>query len=243
MATPSLPNEQLEKLKEPEPDIDVHQYQSAVGALMYAMLGTHPDLAYTVGILSQHTATPGKAHVHALNHAFRYLQATAHDTLHFDGNELGKLTGHVDADWAANVNDCHSISGYVFTMSGCAISWSSKKQGSVALSSTEAEYIAGTHAAKEAIWLRTLLSEFGELQEAPTTLLIDNQSAIAIVKNPAYHARTKHIAVRHHFLWEKYASGELSLEYIPTGEQVADVLTKGLAHEKHERFCSGMGVR
>ena len=108
--------------------------------------------------------------------------------------------------------------------------------------STEAEYIAGTHAAKEAIWLCTLLSELGELQNTPTTLLIDNQSAIAIAKNPVYHAHTKHIAVRHHFLREKYASGELSLEYVPTGNQVADVLTKGLAREKHKCFISGMGI-
>ena len=143
MATPSLPNEQLEKLKEPEPDINVHQYQSAVGTLMYAMLGTCPDLAYTVSILSQHTTTLGKAHVHVLNCAFQYLQATAHHTLHFDGNEPGKLTSFIDADWAANINDRHSISGYMFMMSGCTISWSSKKQGSVALSSTKAEYIAG----------------------------------------------------------------------------------------------------
>jgi len=229
MATPLLPNEQLEKLKEAEPDVDVHQYQSTVGALMYAMLGTCPDLAYTVSILSQHTATPGKVHVHVLNCAFWYLQAMAHHTLRFDGNELGELTGFIDADWAANTNDRHSISGYAFMLSGCAINWSSKKQGSVALSSTEAKYIAGAHAAKEAIWLHTLLLELGELKGAPTTLLIDNQSAIAIAKNPAYHAHTKHIAVQHHFLWEKYASRELSLEYVPTSDQVADVLTKGLA--------------
>ena len=87
-----------------------------------------------------------------------------------------------------------------------------------------------------------MLSELGELQDAPTTLLIDNQSAIAIAKNPAYHARTKHIEVRYHLLQEKYMSGELSLEYIPMGNQVADMLTTGLTHEKHEHFISGMGV-
>jgi len=195
-----------------------------------------------VGILSQHTTTPGKTHVNALNRAFQYLQATVHHTLCFDGNELRELTGFVDADWAANINDRHSISGYIFMLSSCMISWSSKKQGSVALSSTEAEYIAGTHTVKEAIWLHTLLSELGELQDAPTTLLTDNQSAIAITKNPAYHTRTKHIKVQHHFLWEKYMSRELNLEYIPIGNQVTDVLTKGLTCEKHEHFISGMGI-
>ena len=224
ITTLSLPNEQLIKLKSPEPDVDVQWYQSAVGALMYAMLGTRPDLAYTVGILSQHTAAPGKAHVHAVQHTFQYLHATIHHNLTFNGNECGELIGFSDADWAANVNDRHSISSYVFMLSGAAVSWSSKKQGATALSSMEAEYITGAHAAKEAVWLRTLLSEFGELQEAPTTLLIDNQSAIAIAKSLAYHACTKHIDVRYHFLHEKYASRELELQCIPTGEQLADVL-------------------
>jgi len=145
MATPSLPNEQLEKLKEPKPGVDICQYQSTVGALMYTMLGTCLDLMYTVGILSQHTTTPGKAHVHALSHAFQHLQAMTHHMLCFDGDETRELTGFVDADWAANISDCHSISGYMFTLSGCAISWSSKKQGSVTLLSTEPEYTCKRH--------------------------------------------------------------------------------------------------
>src|SRR5258705_1591381 len=127
-------------------------------------------------------------------------------------------------------------------LSGGAISWSSKRQGSMVLSSTEAKYIAGMHAAKEVIWLCTLLAELEELPDGPTMLCIDNQSAIAIAKNPAYHARTKHIVVSYHFLQEKYASGELDLEYVPTGEQLADILTKGLVHAKHEPFCSDMGI-
>jgi len=180
--------------------------------------------------------------VHTVHHALQYLCATIHHNLTFNRNECGELIGFSDADWAANVNDHHSISGYVFMLSGAAVSWSSKKQGSTALLSTEAMYIAGVHAAKEAVWLCTLLSKFGELQEAPMTLLIDNQSAITIVKNPAYHARTKHIDVQYHFLCEKYASGELELQYIPTGEQLADMLTKGLVRKKHEHFCSGIGV-
>jgi len=129
----------------------------------------------------------GKDHIHAVQHTFRYLRATIHHNLTFNGNECGELVGFSDADLAANVNDHHSISGYIFMLLGTAVSWSSKKQGSMALLSTEAEYIASTHAAKEAIWLCTLLSKFGELQEAPMALLIDNQSAIAIAKNRVEH--------------------------------------------------------
>ena len=113
MATPSLPNKQLEKLKEPEPDVNIRQYQSTVGTLMYAMLGTHLDLAYTVSILSQHTTMLGKAHVHMLSCTFQYLQAIAHHTLRFNGNETGELTSFVDTDWAVNINDHHSILGYI----------------------------------------------------------------------------------------------------------------------------------
>ena len=218
-----------------------HGLSTAANGLLTIVQATI-DLAYTVGILSQYSAMPGKSHVHALYRAFRYLRATAHHTLVFHGNGSGEVIGFVDADWAANINDRRSISGYVFMLSDGAISWSSKKQGSTALSSTEAEYIAAAHAAKEAIWLRTLLSELRQLVDRPTTLLIDNQSAIAIAKNPAFHARTKHIDVCYHFLWEKYTSGELELEYVPTGEQIADVLTKGLSRQKHELFCSSMGV-
>jgi hypothetical protein len=125
-----------------------------------------------------------------------------------------------------------------------AISWSSKKQPSVALSSTEAEYIAGAHAAKEAIWLKSLVSEIWKDQatNSPITLHIDNQSAIAIAKNPEFHDRTKHIEVRHHFLRQQVDSKAIILKYLPTNDQVADVLTKGLTREKHERFTASMGV-
>jgi hypothetical protein len=129
-------------------------------------------------------------------------------------------------------------------LAGRAISWSSKKQPSVALSSTEAEYIAGMHAAKEAIWLKQLVSEIwkDQITNSPTTIYIDNQSAIAIAKNPEFHDRTKHIEVRHHFLRQQVDSNAIVLKYLPTDKQVADVLTKGLAREKHERFTTCMGI-
>jgi hypothetical protein len=128
-------------------------------------------------------------------------------------------------------------------LGGAAVSWGSKKQTSVALSSTEAEYIAAAHAAKEAIWLRRLLTELRESLKLPTTLFIDNQSAMAIARNPEFHDRTKHIEVRYHFLRQVVDDGEIHLEYLPTGEQIADVLTKGLSREKHEVFVRKMGLR
>jgi hypothetical protein len=142
------------------------------------------------------------------------------------------------------MNDRKSTSGFIFMLVGGAISWSSKKQPSVALSSTEAKYITGTHAAKEAIWLQNLVSEIWKDQatDIPITLYIDNQSAIAIAKNPEFYNHTKHIKVRHHFLHQQFKSKAIVLKYLPTNDQVADVLTKGLVREKHECFTTCMGL-
>src|SRR5712692_3909452 len=189
ISTPALANKHLKKLTNPE--INVTSYQRAVGALMYPMLRTRPDLAYTVAALGRHAASPGADHQHTLDHAFRYLRATSDQQLIFQcGTPSGTvLHGFVDADWASNVNDRKSTSGFVFMLGGAAISWSSKKQATVALLSTEAEYLAGAHAAKEAVWLRRLLGELGQDTNSPTALHIDNQSAIAIARNPEFHDR------------------------------------------------------
>lgn len=152
------------------------------------------------------------------------------------------LRGFVNADWANKLSDRSSTSSYVYNLGGGAISWSLKKQTSIALSSTEAEYIAGAHAAKEVVWLRRLLTELGLHIDGPTTLLMDNQSVMKIAKNPQFHDRTKHIEVWYHYLRQKVEDQEIELEYVPTGEQVADIITKGLAGDKHSKFSKGMGV-
>jgi hypothetical protein len=128
-------------------------------------------------------------------------------------------------------------------LGGAAISWSSKKQTTVALSSTEAEYIAASNAGKEAVWLRRLLTNLGIDSSQPTILHVDNQSAIAISKNPEFHDQTKHIEIRHHFLRQLVDEKYINPTYLPTGEQIADALTKGLSRELHEKFAHAMGLR
>ena len=154
ISTPVLPNEHLTKL--PSPEVDAKEYQQAIGALMYLMIATCPNLAYAVGALRRHTANLGEEHLRALNRVFRYLRGTKHRELTFqkEGGDGLVLKGYADADWASDKNDRKSTSRYAFTLGGGATRWSSKKQSAVALSSTEAEYIAGGHAAKEAVWLR-----------------------------------------------------------------------------------------
>ena len=138
--------------------------------------------------------------------------------------------------------DRHAISGYAFLIDGGAVSWSAKRQDIVALSTTEAEYVAATHAAKEALWLRSFIGEvFGPI-ERPMTLLSDNQSAIALTKDNQFHARSKHIDIRYHFIRWIVSEGKIALEYCPTGEMAADIFTKALPSPKAKYFATILGL-
>jgi hypothetical protein len=229
--------------RQESPTVNLSIYQSMLGSAMYAMVGTRPDIAFAMCILSQHSTAPGPAHLSALKRVYHYLSATKDFVLEFNGNTKDKqLVGYVDSDWASDPIDRKSVTGYVFLMNGAAISWGSKKQPTVALSSTEGEYMASAQSTREAVWLRQLLTDIGQKTSTPTTLFIDNQSAIAIARNPTFHARSKHIEVRHHFVREKLADNTINLEYIPTNDQVADILTKGLPVVKHDKFRTAMGL-
>ncbi len=186
-----------------EPNVNVREYQSRIGSVMYAMLGTRPDIAFSITKLSQYSANPGDDHWTAINRLLRYLSSTRDLKLTYDGNsKCDDESRYSDSDWAGDPRDHRSISGYVFTMAGAAVSWSSKKQLSVALSSTEGEYMAMTHASKEAIWIQQFLHDIHFPLSDPTTLLVNNQGAIALASNPTFHAQTKHIGVCHHFICE-----------------------------------------
>jgi len=209
------------------------------------MLGTRPDIAYAVGAVSRYSSNPGELHWKAVKRILRYLKGTANFALEYNGGSSEKVKGYSDADWAGSLDDRRSTTGYVFTMNGAAVTWSSKKQPTVALSTTEAEYMAMTQAAKEAIWIRRFLAEvLGENEEANEKLEVftDNQGALALAQNPVFHARTKHIDIRHHFIREVEGK-DLSVSFCGTEEMVADVLTKGLSQEKHNYFVKGMGLR
>ena len=241
VSTPMEANLKLEKLVAAE--VDVHDYQSTTGSAMYGMIGTRPDLAHSVGALSRHTATPGQQHQTALKRVYRYLRGTSEYGITYDG----KLSDpdpqvYCDADWANDPNDRKSISGYVVTMCGGAVSWSSKKQSVTALSSTEAEYIAAARAAQEASWLQSFLTEIGCPPTKPIPFHVDNQSAIKLIKNPVTHDRTKHIDVKYHYVRDAQDNNVIDVKYCPTGNQTADILTKALSREKHKRFAECMGL-
>jgi len=236
----------------PAPSMQGHSYAAVVGALMYAMLGTRPDLAFAVASLSRFTSNPGEPHMQTLKRVLRYLHGTVNHQLAYDGREgdkgrpsntSGTLLGYCDADWAASMDDRRSVTGWVFLVAGGAISWQSQRQKSVALSTVEAEYMAAGNATKEAVWLRTLLNELGETQTNATTILTDNQGSIALAKNPEQHQRSKHIDIRYHFIRERIADGVVQLAYIPGSEMTADQLTKPLAKDAHNQCARRMGLR
>jgi hypothetical protein len=216
-------------------------YREAVGALNWAALATRPDIAFAVGTVARFAANPGIAHWNAVKRIYRYLAGTRDLWLSY-GETKRILEGYADAD-GSMTEDRRAITGYAFLIDGGAVSWSSKRQEIVSLSTTESEYVAATHGMKEAIWLRNLLSEIFEPIKPPTTLFSDNQAAIALTRDHQYHSRTKHIDVRYHFIRWVIEQGSLRLIYCPTDDMVADTLTKALPSAKVKHFATGLGLR
>ena len=215
-------------------------YCEAIGTLNWAALATRPDIAFAVATVARFTANPGPVHWEAVKRIYRYLASTCDLWLSY-GETKRTLMGYADAD-GSMAEDQRAITGYAFLIDGSAVSWLSKQQEIVSLSTTESEYVTAMHGMKEALWLRSLLSKlFGPISEA-TTLFSDNQAAIALTKDHQYHARTKHIDVRYHFICWVIEWGSLHLMYCPTDDMVADVLTKVLPSAKVKHFAAGLGL-
>jgi hypothetical protein len=198
-------------------------------------------ITFAVSTLSQFLENPGEAHWEAVKRVFRYLAGTRGHALTY-GGEPHELTGYTDADGSSQ-DHRRAISGLAFLIDGGAISWSSRKQELVALSTAEAEYIAATHAAKEGIWLRRLIGELFDNADAPTTLYCDNQAAITLATTDNFHARTKHIDIRFHFIRHCVETGVFKLIYCPTDDMVADLLTKALPAWKVKGHTAALGLR
>ena len=217
---------------------DARVYRGIVGKLMYAMVGTRPDIAYAVGVLGRFASAPLEKHMAMAKRALRYVAGTRDASLFFPaGDGSIHLEGYTDSDWGGDKETRRSTGGYVFMVNETPVSWSSKAQQTVALSSTEAEYMAATQATKEAIWLRRLLADLGYRQEGPSPLHEDNRGAIGLAKNPIHHQRTKHIDIQHHFVRERVEAGDVELVACATANQVADIFTKALPREPFERHA------
>ena len=242
VGTPMEANLKLKKLDTAE--MNTTEYQQLIGSLMYGSIGTQFDITYDVGVLSHHNHSPGNQHHMAVKQVFQYLQGTSNNYILYDGNSsIQDPVIYCNADWASDPNDQKSISGYTAILSGAAISWSSKKQTTISLSSTEAEYVAAAHAAQEAIWIHIFFSEIGHPLKEPIKFYVNNQSAIKLVENPVAHDHTKHIDIKYHFIQDIEARKIINVKYCPTNDQIADVLTEPLSHKKHKHFTEQMGLR
>jgi len=216
-------------------------YQELIGALNYLAVATRPDISHIVNCLSQFNTCHNERHWQAAKRVLRYLKGSIHFGITYS-KDAGSLEGFVDADWAGCPVDRRSYTGYVFTLGGAAVSWESKKQRTIALSSTEAEYMALTETTKEAIYLRGFLSELKLSVPKRVQIMNDNRGALLLAQNHTFHARTKHVDVRHHFVRHALQEGLIDIEHLPSEEMPADFLTKGLPKEKHYRCMEQLGI-
>lgn len=218
-------------------------YREAVGNLVFVSSVSRPDITYAVNSVSKYLNNHNNAHWHAVLRIFAYLKETLDYKIEYKSGNEPKLLGFSDADYAGDVETRRSTTGYLFCLANGPITWSSQRQKIVTLSTTEAEYVAAAAAAaKEAMWLRKLLRDLDCLYEDRTTLYMDNQSAIRLVKNPEFHKRTKHIDIRYHYIRETVANGDIRVEYIPSELQRADILTKSLPKDRFKKMCELMNV-
>jgi hypothetical protein len=200
-------------------------YQEVVGSLIYLSMGTRPDITFAVMVVSRYMNCPKEGHWGMVKSILRYLRGTQTFGLEYDG-DVG-LIGYADSDWGADKESRRSTTGYCFLYGGL-ISWKSKKQSTVALSTVEAEYMALASSVQESMWLIALGTEIGLSIVSPVLIYQDNQGSMSLAKNPGEHSRTKHIDIRHHFVREKIEQVLVKLKYCPTQEMVADLLTKSL---------------
>ena len=217
-------------------------YRQAVGALMYLMLGTRPDLAAAVQFVSRFGNNPSPEHWKVVVDIFKYVQKTKHLKLTFTHEGKTTITGYTDSDWESCMDTRRSMTGYVFKLGGASVSWCSRRQKSVALSSCEAEYVAACEATREAVWERALLHELGYPQLDPTIIYCDSQSAIQLIANPVFHDKTKHIQGKMHYVRERAQDGDVVFHKINTKANTADILTKGVPSDKVIICRNGMGL-
>jgi hypothetical protein len=222
-----------------------------VGSLMYAALGTRPDLSFCVTMLSKYNAKPLQMHLTAAKRALRYLNRTRNHGLFFPSNSNHDLTGHngnhdltgyTDSDWAGNSKTSKSVGGFVFSTGNASISWQAKSQTVVALSTLEAEYIACSNATRAALWLERLFEEIQESREA-IPILGDNQGAFKLIHSGIVKGKTKHIEVKFHHSHDEQDKGNVKFNYVESAKNTADSMTKAFPSVRHQELFRMCGLR
>jgi hypothetical protein len=232
-----------------ENKVDPREYQAIVGSLMYIALATRPDILFAVAALSRYNSKPFTSHLTAAKRVLRNLKATRDYQLHYDTHDRN-LTGYTDSEWANNSADRKSQGGHTFISNG-TISWQSRKQDIVAMSTLEAEYIASSEASREGRWLLQLCKDIKHNRNnknnknnktKPLPILCDNEGPLAHITNRVIKSRTKHIDVCYHNSRDLHERGIVNYSWISTHENVADIFTKALERQKHDKFTKAMGL-
>jgi hypothetical protein len=245
--TLSVPGETL-KMKKSDDNNDykyINDFRMKVGSLIYAAISTRPDITHAVNIASRYMSNPDQTHMNAVNKILRYLNESNNYGLMYKDNEINinnnndnELTifGYCDADWGGDINDRTSTTGYCTFIDDNLISWNTKKQQTVAISTAEAEYMAAVEVTKELLWLKQLLNELNYEIKLPIKIYIDNLSAIYIAQHDVQHDRTKHIDIKYHFIKQYVEEKIIELEWISTEKQLADIFTKALGKNLFTKF-------
>lgn len=220
------------------------EYQSLIGSLLYISVNTRPDISSSISILAQKVSKPKQEDWNELKRVLKYLKGTSTLKLalaekNFSGN---LLHGYADANFAENKIDRKSNTGYLFKVNGGVVSWTSRKQNCVSLSSTEAEFIALSEACKETIWLQRILLDMQQKFETPTVIYEDNQSCLKLIQNQKLSNRTKHIDTRYHFVKDHIEKGAITCTYLETEKMLADILTKPLAANRFTKLRRDLGL-
>ncbi|WVZ58772.1 hypothetical protein U9M48_009003 [Paspalum notatum var. saurae] len=239
MTTPMSTNTALDADEDGEA-VDQKEFRGMIGSLLY-LTATRPDIQFAVYLCARYQASPRTSHHQAVKRIFRYLKFTPELGIWYSSGSSLSLRGFSDADHAGYPIDRKSTSGTCQLLGTSLVSWYSRKQASVALSTTEAEYVAAASCCSQLLWMKATLSDFG-LWFGRIPLLVDSTSAISVAKNPVLHSRTKHIDVRFHFLRDHYEKGDIDLIHVVSANQLADIFTKPLEFDAFTRLRGELGV-
>ena len=224
-------------------EMDDKPYRSILGSVMWGQLATRPDLSFSVSLLARFQANPGIEHWKALMHVIGYIRNTLDYGLTYSRDCDLSPIAYVDADYGACTDTRRSTSGYVFMMSGGAVSWSSKRQATVANSTVESEYVAMTRCAQQMVWMHSWLKEVAVDYSSPGQIKGDNRGAIALTKNTKDHGKVKHIDIRHHYIRELVQSGAINIDYVSSHDNLANLFTKSLPRDHHHRILAALNIQ
>ncbi|KAK6159097.1 hypothetical protein DH2020_006411 [Rehmannia glutinosa] len=240
VSTPMATKVKIDK-DEKGKSVDESKYRGMIGSLLY-LTTSRPDILHAVCLCARFQSNPKESHMSAVKRIFRYLKGTIQYGLFYPKNEIFSLKGYSDLDYAGNIDDRKSTSGSCQFLVDCLVSWFSKKQNCVSLSTAEAEYFSSAFCCTQLLWMKQTLADYKCFFESVPIFYCDNSSAINISKNPVQHSRTKHIDIRHHFIRDLVENKIVTIDFVTTENQITDIFTKALDFQRFKYLKQSLGV-